>query len=64
MSSADDELLPGAVYLVELCSGEQRHWRYLGPPGVENPRWRDIETGSEFGETSLLYAWRIVRRLG
>jgi len=23
--------LPDSIYLIELCSGEQRHWRYLGP---------------------------------
>lgn len=61
--NAAEKLIPGAAYLVELCSGEQRHWRYLGPLGAENPRWRDIETASEFGEASVLYAWKIVRRL-
>lgn len=56
--------MPGAVYLVELCSGEQCHWQYLGSVGAENPRWWDIETAREFGEASVLYAWKIVRRLG
>jgi hypothetical protein len=64
VNPSDDELLPGAVYLIELCSGEQRHWQYLGPCDPENPRWWDIETASEFGEASVLYAWKIVRRLG
>lgn len=64
MNDSNDELLPGAVYLVELCSGEQCHWQYLGSVGAENPRWWDVETAREFGETSVLYAWKIVRRLG
>ncbi|MCG2578016.1 hypothetical protein LZ012_13560 [Dechloromonas sp. XY25] len=63
MNSTHDELLPGAVYLVELCSGEQRHWQYLGPFGPENQRWWDIETEHEFGEASVLYAWKIIQRV-
>lgn len=58
-----DELMPGAVYLVELCSGEQRHWQYLGPLGLENQRWWDIETSREFNEGGVLYAWKIIQRL-
>ena len=63
MNSTPDELLLGAVYLVELCSGEQRHWQYLGPFGSENQRWWDIETAREFGEGSVLYAWKIIQRV-
>lgn len=63
MNTADDEPIPGVVYLVELCSGERRRWRYLGPPGAENARWQDAETAREFGEASVLYAWKIIRRL-
>lgn len=55
--------MPGVVYLVELCSGERRRWRYLGPPGAENARWQDAETAREFGEASVLYAWKLIRRL-
>ncbi len=55
--------MPGAVYLVELCSGEQCHWQYLGPFGPENRRWWDIETAREFSEGSLLYAWKIIERV-
>jgi len=63
VNASDDEPTPGAVYLVELCSGDRHPWRYLGPPGAENARWQDVETAREFGEASVLYAWRIIRRL-
>lgn len=63
MKASNDEPTPGAIYLVELCSGERRPWRYFGPPGAENPRWQDVETAREFGEASVLYAWKIIRRL-
>lgn len=53
---------PGAVYLIELCSGEQRHWRCLGPGLRGMVWWRDVETGREFNEASLLYVWQILRR--
>jgi len=52
-----------AVYLIELCSGEQRRWRYLGPDARGAIWWRDLETGREFSESSLMYAWSIVERL-
>lgn len=55
--------LPGASYLVELCSGEQRHWQSLGLGAHGEAVWRDLETGREFNEASLMYAWRIVRRV-
>jgi len=45
-----------AVYLVALCSGEQRRWRYLGPDARGAIWWRDLETGREFSESSLMYA--------
>ncbi|KAB2922236.1 MAG: hypothetical protein F9K30_12820 [Dechloromonas sp.] len=48
-------------YLVELCSGEIRRWRRLPPrPGEKAIWWRDLESGREFSEASLLYAWRIL----
>ena len=52
--------IPDSIYLIELCSGEQRHWRYLGPDSRSTIWWRDEESGREFNETSLMYAWRIV----
>lgn len=56
------ELEPDDIYEIELCSGEHRRWRYLGPDSLASSWWRDEETGSEFNEASLMYAWRIVRR--
>lgn len=49
----------GEVYLVELCSGEQRHWRYLGPDAHLNTWWCDLETGREFIESNVMYAFQI-----
>ena len=48
------------VYEIELCSGEHRRWRYLGPDSHASVWWRDLETGHEFNEASLMYAWRII----
>ncbi len=53
------ELIPNDVYNIELCSGEIRRWRYLGPDASEQVWWRDMETGLEFNESSLMYAWQI-----
>lgn len=51
------------VYIVELCSGERRRWRYLAcSDDGERSRWRDEESRAEFNEASLMYAWRIVAR--
>ena len=58
------EPLAGTTYLIELCSGELRHWRYLGPDARSQIWWRDVESGLEFSESSLMYAWQIVRREG
>lgn len=52
---------PGGIYLIELCSGEQRRWRHLGSEGECGTWWRDLETGREFSEASVLYAWSILR---
>ncbi|HEX6735579.1 MAG TPA: hypothetical protein VF096_12275 [Azonexus sp.] len=50
-------------YLVELCSGERRCWRCLPPrPGEAARWWRDLGSGREFSEASLMYAWRILSR--
>ena len=53
----------GTLYLVELCSGEERHWRCLGRDARGQAWWRDVETGQEFSESSLMYAWKITGRL-
>ena len=50
----------GTVYEIALCSGERRHWRYLGADARGSRWWRDCESGSEFSEGSLMYAWSIV----
>lgn len=55
---------PDATYLIELCSGEQRRWRYLGPDARGAVWWRDLETQMEFSESSVMYAWSIVERRG
>jgi hypothetical protein len=57
------ELTTNALYLIELCSGEVQHWRYRGPDARGQVWWRDVESGREFSETSLMYAWKIIRRL-
>lgn len=58
------EPLAGTTYLIELCSGELRRWRYLGPDARSQIWWRDVESGLEFSESSLMYAWQIIRREG
>ena len=50
-------------YLIELCSGEQRRWHYLGADTRGAVWWRDLETGMEFSESSVMYAWSILRRI-
>lgn len=50
----------GRCYLVELCSGELRRWRCLGTDARGQAWWRDEESGVEFNEGSLMYAWQIV----
>jgi len=52
--------LPDSIYLIELCSGEQRHWRYLGPDSRAMIWWKDMDSGREFNEGSLMYAWWII----
>lgn len=52
----------GVVYVVELCSGEKRRWRHCGVDGRGVGWWRDMETGVEFSDTSLLYVWQILQR--
>lgn len=57
-------LEPQAIYLIRLCSGEQRRWQYLGTDVLARTLWRDMETGREFSETSLMYVWEIIGRDG
>lgn len=49
-----------AIFRIELCSGEIRRWRYLGADARSLVWWRDMESGQEFNESSLMYAWRIL----
>ncbi len=53
-------LIPHAIYRIELCGGEIRQWRYLGPDAGSQVWWRDVETGAEFNESSLMYTWQIL----
>ncbi len=56
------EPLAGGTYIIELCRGEQHRWRYLGPDARAQIWWRDVESGREFTESSVMYAWQIVRK--
>jgi len=55
--------VPLAIHEIELCSGERRHWQYLGAGAGGQGVWRDLEDGREFGEQTLMYAWRILDRV-
>ncbi|MGV0949875.1 MAG: hypothetical protein ACOYB3_04335 [Azonexus sp.] len=57
--STRSELIVNAVYAIELCSGEVRYWRYLGPDSRRLVWWLDTETKQEFNEASIMYAWSI-----
>lgn len=52
-------LVPRRTYLIELCSGERRHWQYLGEDDT-GTWWRDRDSGREFSEASLMYAWTVL----
>lgn len=54
------ELRSGAIFRIELCSGEIRRWKYLGPDARSVTWWRDVDSGLEFNESSLMYAWRVI----
>lgn len=49
-----------SIYRIKLCSGEIRRWQFLRMDGLSRSVWRDIDTGLEFNETSLLYVWEVV----
>ncbi|NTV71405.1 MAG: hypothetical protein HGA71_14820 [Azonexaceae bacterium] len=54
---------PNVVYAIELCSGERRRWRYLAQSfDGENRWWRDEESGIEFNEANLMYAWQVLHQ--
>lgn len=57
------DLTVNAVYTIELCSGELRQWQYLGQDSRRLVWWKDLETGQEFNESSLMYAWNIKGRV-
>lgn len=50
---------PQTIYRIELCSGEIRRWRYLGIDAQSQVWWCDLDTGQQFNESSLMYAWQI-----
>ncbi len=54
------EAREGCVYIIELCSGEHRRWRFLGADPRGAVYWCDEETGRVFSEASVMYAWKIV----
>jgi hypothetical protein len=47
------------IYTIQLCSGELRFWKYLGVGSGNRVWWYDIDTGANFNEESILYAWTI-----
>ncbi len=57
------KLQAGTVYLIELCSGEQCRWQFLGEDAAQRCWWRDLESGREFDDAGLMYAWRVVAAL-
>ncbi|CAH1748381.1 conserved protein of unknown function [Thauera humireducens] len=54
------ELECGRTYVIRLCSGEIREWRFDGRDARGLAWWRDVETGLGFSEAGLLYAWEIL----
>lgn len=50
----------GRIYIVKLCSGESRRWRFLGTDARGLEWWQDEESGRAFSEASLMYAWEVV----
>lgn len=55
------ELKVGRIYVVSLCSGELRRWRFDGQDERSFAWWHDVETGMGFSESSLLYAWELLQ---
>lgn len=57
------EVEPNEIYEIELCSGECRRWLYCGSDSQSQIWWRDLETGREFNESSVMYTWTIIRKI-
>ena len=57
------EVEPNEIYEIELCSGEGRRWLYCGSDSQSQIWWRDLETGREFNESSVMYTWTIIRKI-
>lgn len=53
----------GRTYLIQLCSGERRLWRYQGTDATGQAWWRDEDSGEAFGESRLMYAWQLLGAL-
>jgi hypothetical protein len=58
-----DKLVINAIYTIELCSSEQRQWKYLGQDSRRLVWWMDLETRQEFNESSLMYAWSVKEKV-
>ena len=54
------EVESGRNYVIRLCSGEIREWRFDGRDSCGFAWWCDVETGKGFSEAGLLYAWEIL----
>lgn len=54
---------PGRHYRIGLCCGDTRIWEFVGIDSCTLEWWRDSETGNEFSESSLMYAWWIIEAL-
>lgn len=54
---------PGQRYLIGLCCGDTRVWEFVGVDARSFEWWRDTETGQEFSDASLMYAWWIIEAL-
>lgn len=52
--------IPGRRYLIGLCSGETQVWEFVGADARSFEWWRDTESGREFSDASLMYAWWII----
>ncbi len=57
-----NEPILNAIYRIELCGSEVSWWQYLGQDVHGEPWWRDVETGREFSESSVMYAWQIAAK--
>ncbi|HMV93789.1 MAG TPA: hypothetical protein PLE66_09255, partial [Thauera aminoaromatica] len=56
------EPVGGCSYVIRLCSGELRRWRFEGVDQRGFGWWLDEETGLGFSDASLMYAWEILER--